>query len=456
MKVPHLFFLFVVALLLGACDLDEPTPSSNHNLTLLFSEDTLLFDTLLSERLSITKRLRIYNPHTESINISKISISANSTFSLVIDGAKTTELIDRILLGKDSLLILVNSLPVKQDLNNPYLIKDSIFVQWNGNKANIKLLAWGQDAHYLGNIRLCDQIFTADRPYVFYDTVLVEGNCFLKIEPGSTLLFDTNAALLIAGTLHAVGSPEKVITFRNTRFDENYQIAPGQWPGINFLVGSTDHIMDFTLIENAVNGITIGTPDVDTIADLRLLHTRIQHSAQIGLAAYNSDVTAQNLLILNSGIYGVLNAAGGSYHYSNCTFVNTPNSFYSQEPTMVVTNRLSLSDGSEIFNPLLLNLQNNIIWGLSEDDLFLQDDGMTPFELLASHNLIHSNVAREGNFVFLNQEFPLFEDIDEYNYELDSASFCIDLGLDIGIVDDLKGRKRDKSPDLGALESAIP
>ena len=81
---------------------------------------------------------------------------------------------------------------------------------------------------------------------------------------------------------------------------------------------------------------------------------------------------------------------------------------------------------------------------------------MTPFELLASHNLIHSNVAREGNFVFLNQEFPLFEDIDEYNYELDSASFCIDLGLDIGIVDDLKGRKRDKSPDLGALESAIP
>ena len=58
--------LCAVAALLSCDDQDE-TPSKLSNANLLFSTDTVLFDTLLTDRLSVTKRLRIYNPNTEAI-----------------------------------------------------------------------------------------------------------------------------------------------------------------------------------------------------------------------------------------------------------------------------------------------------------------------------------------------------------------------------------------------------
>ena len=71
-----------------SCDDQDDTPATQANISLLFSTDTLLFDTLLTDRLSITKRLRIYNPNTEAINISEISLTVGSEYSLIINGAE--------------------------------------------------------------------------------------------------------------------------------------------------------------------------------------------------------------------------------------------------------------------------------------------------------------------------------------------------------------------------------
>ena len=51
---------------------------------------------------------------------------------------------------------------------------------------------------------------------------------------------------------------------------------------------------------------------------------------------------------------------------------------------------------------------------------------------------------------------PLFQDIVQYNYELDSGSVAIDLGLSSTVWDDLRGRPRDERPDLGAYEKLNP
>ena len=210
--------------------------------------------------------------------------------------------------------------------------------------------------------------------------------------------------------------------------------------------------MDYTIIENAITGITIGNPDEDTLADLTLKHSIIRHSSQAGLVAYSSDVVGENLLIMNSGSSNVINAAGGFYHYTHCTFVNTPNSFYTSDPATIFTNHLILSDESKISSHLYLTLHNSIVWGPSDNDLWSSDDGQAGWSSSIHHNLIHSNTALNDNYIFFDSLISLFQDIENYNYELDSGSVAIDLGQNSPVWDDLLGRARDEHPDLGAYE----
>ena len=454
----HNFFRLILVVVLStisflfSCDPQDDVPSTSPNMDLLFSTDTVLFDTLLTERLSITKRLRIYNTRTSAVNISDIYLADGSEYSLIINGKDENHAENLLLNAKDSLLILVKLTIDKRDLDDPYLIKDVITTNWNNSSHQTLLIAWGQDAIYLGNKILCNQTFTADRPYVFYDSVLIDSGCLLTLEAGTTLLFDTHAPLLIAGQLIAVGDSTNVITFRNSRWDIDYHIAPGQWPGIHFLMGSEDNLLDYTIIENAITGITIGNPDEDILADLTLKHSIIRNSSQMGLAAYSSDVVGENLLIMNSGSSSLFNAAGGFYHYNHCTFVNTPNSFYSSDPTTIFTNHLTLSDQSKISENLYLTLQNSIIWGSNDNDLLFSNDEQTGWSSSVHHNLIHSNTALNNNFTFFDSLISLFVDIENYNYELDSGSVAIGLGQNSPVEDDLLGRKRDDQPDLGAYE----
>jgi hypothetical protein len=155
---------------------------------------------------------------------------------------------------------------------------------------------------------------------------------------------------------------------------------------------------------------------------------------------------------MNSGSSNVINAAGGFYHYTHCTFVNTPNSFYTTDPATIFTNYLILSDQSKISSHLYLTLQNSIVWGQSDNDLWSSDDEQAGWSSSIHHNLIHSNTALKDNYVVFDPIISIFQDSENYNYELDSASVAIDLGQNSAVWDDLLGRARDELPDLGAYE----
>ena len=86
-------------------------------------------------------------------------------------------------------------------------------------------------------------------------------------------------------------------------------------------------MLDYAIIENAITGITIGNPDEDTLADLTLKHSIIRHTSQMGLAAYSSDVVAENLLIMNSGSSNLVNAAGASITITIVPLLILPTSF---------------------------------------------------------------------------------------------------------------------------------
>ncbi|MDH5610406.1 MAG: hypothetical protein OEY56_13090, partial [Cyclobacteriaceae bacterium] len=412
------------------------------------------FDTLLTQRTSITKRFRVYNQHENAVLFDEIKLGKGSLsdFHLTINGEAGYAFENLQLNGKDSLLILLSSTIDPQNKENPYLIKDSVLFRWNENIHDVKLIAWGQDAYFHPKGYICNENWLPGKAHVILDTLVVDKNCLLQIDAGSQVLFDKNAALFVLGKLEVRGDSGRRVTFRNTRFDQAYKEAPGQWDAIYFLEGSTGNLIDFAVIENARIGLRIGTPDQDTLPDVTVKHTIIRHISQSGIQAFTSDVSVENSLIYNAGKSIVFHAAGGNYAYNHCTFVNTPSFFVVDEPACQFADNL-IRDKSVLTFPLSVEITNSILWsGNSESDLLFSITDSTNNFIRISNNIIFSQFSVTGNTTSDNHLFPIFQHPFSFDFRLDSISPARNVGMPSGLKDDLNGMPRDTKPDLGAIE----
>lgn len=269
--------LLFILILWASCNTLDDNISSDPSLQLLFSNDSVSFDTLLTDSRSATSRLTIYNPNNEAIQFSEIflGLGTSSDYSIIVNGKEGISQLNEEILGGDSLLILVEVTINPQNINVPYLVKDSIVFNWNGNSEHVKLVAWGQDGTRIQNQTLCDATWTNARPYIISDTLIVSANCQLTIQPGTSVFFENNAVMFIQGTLNAVGDSANHITFRNARFDGIYDQVPGQWDGIYFLEGSDNNVISYADIFNGRVGLRIGSPDPDNVADVVVTNTKI-------------------------------------------------------------------------------------------------------------------------------------------------------------------------------------
>ena len=453
-------FLFIVVYTFHlSCTPQEEVISPEINGSLVFSADTVLFDTIFSSVGSLTKRVKIYNKHKNALNIREISLglSAGSPYTIFLNGEPGANFKDTYLLGGDSLMMLITVTIDPQDQNLPYLVKDSITFHTNDQQQHIKLIAYGQDAHFLGDSILpCNTVWTADRPYVIYKSILVDSLCELTIEKGTRIYFNYDAALYIKGNIKAEGDKENKIIFRNERMDGSYNNAPGQWQGIFFLEGSKSNHIDFAEIRNANYGIRMGTPDDDDIPDLFLSNTKIENMASAGILCFTSDLSAHNVLVNNCGEYTVGNFAGGNYSYNHCTFANYNFMFFRQDPSVVFSDNIILADNSVLTEDLSVNIHNSIVWGTLKDELLLSNAGGSVFTFFSSYNIFRTSNNDLGiNNNILNTEnvdFPKFKKPEEYVYLLDTLSPAKDAALPSEIQYDLKGDPRNGTPDIGAYE----
>ena len=441
------------------CTPTEEEISLDPDAQLLFSVDTLFFDTLFTDTVSFTKRFRVFNPQNNAVKLSNISLGGaeNSFYRLTVNGIPDFQFQDQIILGKDSLLVLVEVTIPSRDENAPFLVEDSVIFITNQNQQSVNLVSWGQDAHFFrdDSIIPCNTVWPADKPYVLYGSILIDSLCRLTVEAGARIYVNTGASIFVKGTLEVNGTSEDSVLFRNVRLDiEN---ALGQWTGLVFLEGSKDNVIQHATIRNGEFGIRLGTPDNDTIPDLILGNSIIENMSTYGILAFTSDLYAYNLLVNNCVNATAGHFAGGSYLYQHCTFANYSIGLFNEAPAMIFTDNLELADGSLLQQDLYTRIQNTIIWGDHQEDeelLFSASEGPM-FQVLLEHSLIRSqNPDFDINNNILNTEpdFPAFIDPGDYNYQLDTLSPAKDQGRNLLIDTDLLGNPRDNLPDIGAYE----
>ena len=448
------FAVILLTLFWLGCSTKDETVSFDPGMMLVFSNDTVAFDTLLSARRSSTRRLTVYNPNESAIQFDEIALGLGngSDYQIIINGKETNTLANEFLNGGDSLLILVEATITPQNRNLPYLVKDSIIFSWNTNREHVKLVSYGQDGNTINTTSICDEIWTNDRPYIIADTVLVSEGCLLTIERGTNIYFENDAVMFVQGTLKAIGDSANHIVFRNARFDGVYDRVPGQWDGIYFLEGSTDNEVAYAEIFNGQVGLRVGTPDDDDIPDLIVSNTEIYNMSLAGILAFTSDIVATNTLIYNSGNYLFGGFAGGNYALFHCTLSNEPALFIQDEATVQFSDNLVLSENNLLVEDLSVEIVNSIIWGPADEELLINNGGGANVSGILTSNIIRSGEELSDNFTSREFNFPGFLDAFGNDYRLDTLAFAKDKGIDLGIAIDLVGRSRDNMPDIGAFE----
>ena len=455
MRKIQLFVGAVVMLFAFACSLDdEPTPGSTGIGDLAFSSDTLSFDTLLTSRSSITQRFRVFNRSGRDLLIDEIALAGgNSSFyEIIVNGKDGPTVRDEPLEEGDSLLVLVRANIDPTDENLPFLVKDSVVVSWGQEQTDVKLEAWGQNANFLRGEILCDQTWTNEKPYVIQGFVAVDTLCTLTMMPGTKVYVDNGASIFVQGRLLVQGDSSDQVVFRNTRFDEPFIRAPGQWTGLVFLPGSRKNVISYATIENAVNGIfTFGTNIDAARVQLEVDHSTIRHMSVAGIQAFTSEIQVSNSQIYDCGGYMVANFVGGDYSYDHCTFTNEQTSFIRDEPSMVFLDNFPPSDDPLVAD-LSLSISHSILWGVEPEELFIGNEGGALIDTTIRENIIRSETGWPNNFTSVDFNFPGFIDPFAFDYQLDSLAFARDKAAGSPIPDDLLGIPRDEIPDIGAFE----
>lgn len=479
MRLIKTFLLVLFAIVIFySCQKDEIITKSSAKLE--FSLDTVMFDTVFTTLGSVTKNFRVYNKHSDPIKISEVYL-ANKTknFRININGLPANEAKDIEIRAKDSMFVFVEVTVDPNNQNEPMLIQDSIVFVTNGNIQDIDLVAYGQDMRYLRREYVPTQTWTSEKPYLVFDTIVIQKDEKLTIEQGTQIHFSRKAALIVFGTLDVKGSMDNPVVFQGDRLEWEYDDVPGQWGGIWMVYGSKNNKIDWAVIKNAEYGLIVDTLVTPGAPTLEITNTRIEHHTVVGLLGRGSTIRAYNCIFADCGFFSVSLQYGGNYEFYHCTIGNYWGLYSTRgTPALYITNYFTeeKDDGTKDYYWWTLEnayFGNCIVYGGQEYEALVDSMLVTDrFNFQFDHCLLSSDpkknplnddskykncIINPPQFRFKNVDFKSMI----YDYELDTLSVAKDAGsLDIvnkhfdKLGFDLKNASRtlDQKPDLGAFE----
>lgn len=294
---------------------------------LIFSADTVLFDTLFTTIGSTTKKFKIYNHSNQTINISSIVLEqqTSSMFRINVDGTPGVKFTNVQVPAKDSLFVFVEVTIDPNNGTNPMIVQDRILFSTNGQEQQVILNAFGQDAYFhVREIQTFNTTWPNDKPHVIYGYYVVDSAVNLTILAGTSVHGFNNSTLYVyKGSLDVQGSLGNEVTFSQSR-TEDFILSPvdsvgGQWRGIYFFAPQNSKIA-YAEIKNATIGIQIDT--LKGIDSVSLENVSIHNSSFAAVVTQGGNLYAKSCLFGSAGSYSGYFSLGGTVFVDHCTFGN--------------------------------------------------------------------------------------------------------------------------------------
>ena len=513
-----LFFIcFGVLLFWSSCRNDFEFSPSTGNLE--FARDTVYLDTVFTNIGSSTYNLKVYNRSDNDIVIPTIQLE-NGTSSFYrmnvdgttgLEGAQEGKFFENVeLLANDSLFIFIettidietlsasdiqflytdrilfDSGSNQQDVDLVTLVKDAVFIYPARDETTgiIETLTFDVDGdgtpdettlqgRFLENDELT---FTNEKPYVIYGYAGVGSGQTLTMEPGTRVNFHADSGIIVTegGTLNINGafSPdqdtlENEVILEGDRLEPLFEDVPGQWGTIWLFNGSMNNTIDYATIKNATIGILSEGNQDEPNDKLIITNSQVYNSSNFGILGRATSISAENVVINNSGQSSFAGTFGGKYNFTHCTIANYWNNSFRQFPSLLLNDFVIDDDNTVFTNDLVeANFTNCIVYGNDNPEFLLEDQGSV-FNFKFTNCLLrfdNDDLEGTGNYQFNQTEFyegnifnidPDFEDPFKNLIRIgeDSGANGIALPL-IPTGSDLLGNQRDMTnPDAGAYES---
>ena len=489
-KPYRIFYLYIILIVINfsSCKNDFENYSTNTQDLLTFSIDTLSFDTVLTTVNSPALSFMVYNKNSKPLLISSVQLAggANSNFKINVDGMAGSSFENVEISAKDSLLVLVNVKPKENGQYTPALFNDYIVFVTNNVQQKVVLEAFGQDVYtWKGVILSTDSILDNQKPYLIYDSLVIDKNATVYIGEGSVFYMYNNAQLIVNGTVKIKGSVDKPVIFRGSRTDNMitipYDLIPGRWGGIRFGSESYGNMLENVRIRNGSYGIVLDVSGDPFRSKLSMMNVVVTNVAGTLLQAVNCNITAENCEFSNAKD-ALLNIVGGYSVFTHCTFVNyypttiNPDLGWgsSKNKTLILSNVVLNWDGkgNDYYPVIKAGFYNSIIWGknyTSDSGISMEKSPNVDFSYLFQNCLLPNQGTNDDHFVnCLFQVDPLFQKTDlinpltgdwypSFDFRLKENSPARDVanpGTASQIPYDLNGffRLTDEKPDLGAYE----
>lgn len=455
----NLLLLGLIIIGFYSCKKDQVTTNSSYQL--FTDRDSVSFDTVFTSAGSITQQFKIINSNDRSINIASISLAGGllSPFKVNVDGISGTSVRNINVPAKDSIYVFISVSIDPTSSSLPFLVQDSLQINYNGNKKLVKLNAYGQNAHYFHNKHVSqNETWNNDLPYVITGEITIDSSTTLTINQGCRIYIHADAPFIINGSLIINGDKydSTHVIFAGDRLDEPYKNYPASYPGLYFSSSSKNNSINYTVIKNAYQAIVCS--DMNNGGNLSLNQVVIDNAYDAGILCLNSNISAINTLISNCG-KNIILANGGNYNFLHCTSVSYSDQFLQHKfPVLFISD----GNGQGITKNLDASFKNCIFWGedngLVDNEVVIDKEGNSNFNCNFDHNLwrLKKSLLNCSISSAINQN-PLFDSVNianrYFNFRLKKGSPAIDAGTDAGILIDLDGNTRPIGlPDLGCYE----
>ena len=428
--------------------------------------DTLKYDTVFTTAGSITKSFKIINDNNQKLRLGKVKLmgGATSAYKMNVNGLATNEVTNLDIEANDSIYIFVLVTVNPNTVNLPFIVSDSILINYNGNNRYVQLQAYGQNANFLRNRVLTGNVvWTNNLPYVILGSIRIDTTASLTIQAGCKIYSHANAPFIVDGTLIINGTKTTSVTFTGDRLDGDYKDLPASWPGIYFRGSSKNNVLTFAVVKNANQAIVTEKPSVNANPKVILHQCIVDNAFDIGILCMNSSMQADNSLISNCGSNIVINY-GGIYNFTHCTVAAYSTNFLNHKSPAVSVNNFTQQGATTLTADLNAVFRNNIFWGdggLVDNEISVNKQGANPFTVLFEKNIYRavndpSNSTLNGNIKNADPSFDsinISKNIFDFRVTKNAAAPGINTGITTGFTNDLDNKNRNFGlPDIGCYE----